>query len=63
MKSTLKATIRSYDGPSWRIRMGVRREIAADVRRLRALQEDIADLERHIEAGRRRLAALQHQSA
>jgi hypothetical protein len=57
MTSTLKATIQSYDGPSWRVRMAVRRQLAADVRRLRALQQDVADLERHIDAERRRLAA------
>jgi hypothetical protein len=48
----------SYRSAAWGIRTAFRRQLAADVRRLRAMKQDIASLERHIYEERRRLAAL-----
>jgi hypothetical protein len=42
----------------WRIRTAIRRQLAADVRLLREMEYAVADLERHIDAERRGLAAL-----
>ena len=42
----------------WRIRAAIRRQLASDLRALRAMKRDIAELERHIDEERRRLTAL-----
>lgn len=42
----------------WRMRAAIRRQLAADLRLLRAMRQDIQVLERHIDEERRRLDAL-----
>ena len=52
------STSATYSLAVSRIRIAIRRQLASDLRLLRQMQQDIADLERHIDDERRRLAAL-----
>lgn len=49
----------SFAAATWRIRAGIRRQLATDLHRLHEMEQEIAALRQHIDDSRQRLAALE----